>query len=52
MNLPLALTIALALFSYEKNTGMNKQCVYNHLGSEYVLIMPLLTICPLTIEVD
>lgn len=40
-----------AFFKYERVTGMTKQCVYDHLGSEYTITIPATRICPLRIEV-
>lgn len=40
-----------AFFKYERVTGMTKQCVYDYLGSEYVITIRAYEICPITIEV-
>jgi len=41
-----------AFFSHEiKTGGMTKQCVYNYLGSTYVITINSVKLCPLTINV-
>lgn len=53
----LGLTFALtanagtAFFKYEIETGMTKQCVYDHLGSSYTITLKSYQICPITINV-
>jgi hypothetical protein len=40
-----------AYFKHEVNTGgMTKQCVYDYLGSTYVITVSSVRLCPLTIE--
>lgn len=40
-----------AFFKYERTTGMTKQCVYDYLGSEYVITLQSIQLCPLSIQV-
>jgi hypothetical protein len=41
-----------AFFVREVNTGgMTKQCVYDYLGSTYVITIDSIRLCPLSIEV-
>ena len=41
-----------AFFVREVQTGgMTKQCVYDYLGSQYVITVSAASLCPLTIEV-
>ena len=44
---------ATAFFMYEvdKGNGMHKQCVYDLYGEEYVITIPAVKLCPMTIEV-
>jgi hypothetical protein len=42
-----------AFFVREVETGgMTKQCVYDYLGSEYIITISSVKICPLTIPVN
>lgn len=41
-----------AFFKHEINTGgMTKQCVYDYLGSTYIITVSSISICPLSIKV-
>lgn len=40
-----------AFLKYERDTGMTKQCVYDYLGSDYVITIKSYKLCPLTINV-
>jgi hypothetical protein len=40
-----------AFFKYERITGLTKQCVYDYLGSEYVITLQSYQLCPITITV-
>jgi hypothetical protein len=40
-----------AFFKYERTSGMNKICVYNHLGSDYAITVSNISLCPLNIQV-
>jgi hypothetical protein len=43
---------ALPFFVREVQTGgMTKQCVYDYLGSEYVVTVSAVSLCPLSIRV-
>jgi hypothetical protein len=44
---------ATAFFMYEQHNGtdMYKQCVYDLLGERFVITIPSVKLCPLTIEV-
>ena len=39
-----------AFFKYERTSGMNKICVYNHLGSEVAITIKAHKLCPLTLN--
>jgi len=41
----------MAFFKYERVSGMNKICVYNHLGSEVAITIKNYQLCPLNINV-
>jgi len=41
----------MAFFKYERVSGMNKICFYDHLGSEVAITIKSYAICPLTINV-
>ena len=41
----------LAFFKYEYVSGMNKICVYNHLGSDVAITVSSVSLCPLQITV-
>lgn len=43
--------ILLAFFSYEVDTGLTKQCVYEASGSEYTMTVRSYQQCPLTMEI-
>lgn len=44
--------LATAFFVREIQTGgMTKQCEYQYLGNTYIRTVPVVSICPLTIEV-
>ncbi|SCX59763.1 hypothetical protein SAMN05720354_1248 [Nitrosospira sp. Nsp1] len=40
-----------ALFKSERISGMNKICLYDHLGSEVAITINATSLCPLNIEV-
>lgn len=40
-----------AFFKYDRVSGMNKICVYDHLGSDVAITIAATQLCPLTIEV-
>ena len=40
-----------AFFKYERISGMNKICVYDHLGSEVAITISSTSLCPLSIQV-
>jgi hypothetical protein len=41
-----------AFFKYEINdSGMTKQCVYDHIGNTYTITIKSYQLCPLTIQV-
>jgi hypothetical protein len=40
-----------AFFKYSYTSGMNRVCVYDLLGSQYVYTIGALDMCPLTIRV-
>jgi len=41
-----------AFFSHEEsNGGMYKQCVYDYLGSRFVITVQAYKVCPVTIQV-
>ncbi len=41
----------MAFLKYERISGMNKICVYDHMGSDVVITIKSYKICPLTINV-
>lgn len=41
----------MAFFKYERTSGMNKICVYDHLGSDVAITIQSTQLCPLTINV-
>jgi len=41
----------MAFFKYERISGMNKICFYNHLGSEVAITITSYKLCPLSINV-
>lgn len=44
---------ATAFFQYERSAGYDrKHCFYSYMGNEYVITIPKLRNCPLTIEVN
>jgi hypothetical protein len=50
----LASTTAMAAVAFLKHhyvSGMNRICVYDHLGSQYVTTIPAAQICPVSIRV-
>ena len=51
MLLSQAATAGTAFLVREYTTGMTKQCVYDYLGSQYVITISAVQLCPLTIEV-
>ena len=51
LTLSLAANAATAFLKYEYTTGMTKQCVYDHLGSQIVRTMSATALCPLSITV-
>jgi hypothetical protein len=40
----------MAFFKYERVSGMNKICIYNHLGSEVAITIAAYKLCPLSIN--
>ncbi len=40
-----------AFFKYERTSGMNKICYYDHLGSEVAITLKSTQLCPLQIQV-
>ena len=40
----------IAFFKYEYISGMNKICVYDHLGSDVAITIQSYQLCPLTIN--
>lgn len=40
-----------AFLKYERVSGMNKICVYDHLGSDVAITIKAYQLCPLTIDV-
>jgi hypothetical protein len=44
-------TAGIAFFKYERMSGMNKICVYDHLGSDVVITIASYKLCPLSISV-
>jgi len=41
----------IAFLKYERVSGMNKICVYDHLGSEVAITIKAIELCPLSIRV-
>ena len=41
----------IAFLKYERVSGMNKICVYNHMGSEVAITIKNYQLCPLNINV-
>jgi len=41
----------VAFLKYERISGMNKICVYDHLGSDVAITIKSYQLCPLTIDV-
>lgn len=41
-----------AFFLREHTSATTRICYYDYLGTEYAITLPLLQMCPLTIEVD
>jgi len=41
----------VAFFKYERISGMNKICVYDHLGSDVAITISAVALCPITINV-
>ena len=48
---PIVAQATTAFLIDERDTGLTRQCVYEALGSEYTITIPVTHICPLTIEV-
>lgn len=40
----------LAFFKYERTTGLNKICVYDHMGSDISITIKSYKLCPITIN--
>ena len=40
-----------AFFKYDRTSGMNKICYYDHLGSEVAITIRSTSLCPMTIQV-
>ena len=51
MALSFSATAGMAFFKYERISGLNKICVYDHLGSEVAITIKAYKLCPLTIDV-
>ena len=49
--IPLTANACMAFFKYEYVSGMNKICVYNHLGSDVAITISSISLCPLQITV-
>lgn len=49
--IPLTASAGVAFLKYERISGMNKICVYDHIGSEYAITIKAHEICPPTIQV-
>lgn len=41
---------SIAFFKYEMVSGMNKICIYDHLGSEVAITIKNYQLCPLSIN--
>jgi hypothetical protein len=41
----------IAFFKYERISGMNKICFYDHMGSEVAITIASYKLCPLSIKV-
>lgn len=41
---------AVAFFKYSYVSGLNRICVYDHLGSKYVTTIPAAQLCPISIR--
>jgi hypothetical protein len=41
-----------AILIGEKEAGLNKICIYDHMGSKYALTVKSYQVCPITIHVD
>lgn len=41
----------VAFFKYSYVSGMNRICVYDHLGSQHVITIPAAQVCPVNIRV-
>ena len=46
-----AATAGTAFFVREYVSGMNRICIYDHLGSQVAITIPATSICPITIQV-
>ncbi|HHZ94460.1 MAG TPA: hypothetical protein EYN67_02630 [Flavobacteriales bacterium] len=44
-------TAGTAFFKYERISGLNKICVYDHLGSDVAITIQSFKLCPLSINV-
>lgn len=40
----------LAFFKYERTTGLNKICVYDHMGDDISITIKSYQLCPITIN--
>ena len=40
-----------AFFRYDYVSGMNRVCVYDHLGSDYAITIKAYEVCPVTVKV-
>ena len=40
-----------AFLKYQYVDGMNRICVYDHLGSKYIMTIKSFKVCPVTVEV-
>lgn len=41
----------VAFFKYSYVDGLNRICVYDHLGSKYIITIPAAQVCPVSIKV-
>ena len=51
LTLSFSATAGTAFFKYEYTSGMNKICVYDHLGSDIAITIKSFKLCPLSINV-
>jgi hypothetical protein len=41
----------VAFFKYSYVDGLNRICVYDHLGSKYIITIPAAQVCPVNLRV-